>query len=337
MRRWGARLTAAVIAALIFNVAACDRRRDERVTIVLPSSTLAFTVVFVADDLGLFRQEGLDVRLQTATGVSAVNAVIGGAADFTIGSGTTFLRAVAQGQKLLAVANLIDRPLVEIVLRRDLTPASGLPHDLPLAARGQVLAGRTVAVQGIGSITHAWVRYVAAAAGLDVEKDVRITSMEPSTMTAALDAGVIDAFSTSPPFTTESVLTNHAVLLASGLTDAPELLPFAYALLYAEVDTCARRPDTCRRVTKVLAAAVRTIRDDPATVVDRVLKKRFPNLRADLLRASWDRVRVAHVADVRVTAEALEHSQVVSLRSKLLKPADAITDYGAYYTDAFVR
>ena len=110
--------------------------------------------------------------------------MISGSADFTIGTGPVFLRAAAAGQRLFAIANLIDRPLVELVLRKDVADAAGITDQTPLAERAKALKGKTIAIQGVGSIVHAWERLVVHRGGLDIEKDVRIAPMDPPGMLA---------------------------------------------------------------------------------------------------------------------------------------------------------
>ena len=101
----------------------------------LPAATLTFSAPFIAEDAGFYKKEGLKVSHRTVVGVGSVNAVIAGSADFSISTGPVFLRAAAQGQRLLALANLIDRPLVELVLRKDVAAAAGITGTMPFAER----------------------------------------------------------------------------------------------------------------------------------------------------------------------------------------------------------
>src|SRR5205085_8307083 len=137
----------------------------------LPTPTHSFSSAFNADDAGFYKKESLKLSHRTIVGVGAPNAVIAGSADFTIGTGPVFLRAAAKGQRMLAIANLVDRPLVELVLRKDVADAAGITPTMPLAERAKALAGKTIGIQGVGSIIHAWERLVASRAGLDVEQD----------------------------------------------------------------------------------------------------------------------------------------------------------------------
>ena len=178
--------------------------------------------------------------------------MIAGSADFTIGTGPVFLRAAAAGQRLFAIANLIDRPLVELVLRKDVADAAGITEKTPLADRAKVLKGKTIAIQGVGSIVHAWERLVVNRGGLDIEKDVRIAPMDPPGMLAAMETKSIDGFATSLPFTTEAVVKGKAIMLASGARDAPDLLPFAYGLVYTRPDMCTKQREKCVRIANAL-------------------------------------------------------------------------------------
>ena len=94
----------------------------------LPAATLTFSAAFIAEDAGFYKKEGLKVTHRNIVGVGSVNAVIAGSADFTMGTGPVFLRAAAQGQRLLAIANLVDRPLVELVCARTSPTPPGSPR-----------------------------------------------------------------------------------------------------------------------------------------------------------------------------------------------------------------
>src|SRR5437660_12269681 len=93
--------------------------QDIDIVLALPAATLTFSAPFIAEDAGFYKKEGLKVSTRTIVGVGSVNAVIAGSADFTVGTGPVFLRAAAQGQRLYAIANLLDRSLVELGLRKD--------------------------------------------------------------------------------------------------------------------------------------------------------------------------------------------------------------------------
>jgi NitT/TauT family transport system substrate-binding protein len=313
-----------------------DRGKDIDVIVALPAQTLTFAAAFIAEDAGLYKQEGLKVSHRLLVGVAAANAVIAGSADFTIGTGPVFLRAAAKGQRMLAIANLIDRPLVELVLRKDVADAARITPAMPLAERAKVLAGKTIGIQGVGSIIHAWERLVASRAGLDVEKDVRIAPMDPPAMLPALDNKAIDGYATSLPFTTQAVVKGSAVMLASATVDAPDLLPFAYGLIYTRPETCAQNRDKCTRLVRALAAANKLILEKPDTALG-LMRKRFGKMDPAVLSAAWRVVAQAHARDIAVPVAGLDHSQRVSIEAKLLDPKDALASFDGLYSGDYLH
>ena len=334
MFKHGHRAAIIAIAVGLFPTAGDTQEID--ILLALPATTLTFSASFIAEDAGFYKKEGLKVSTRTLVGVGSPNAVIAGSADFTIGTGPVFLRAAAAGQRLFAIANLIERPLVELVLRQDVADLAGITEKTPLADRARALKGKTIAIQGVGSIVHAWERFVASRGGLDVEKDVRIAPMDPPGMLAAMETKSIDGFATSLPFTAEAVVKGKAIMLASGARDAPDLIPFAYGLVYTRPDMCAKQREKCVRMVRALAAANRLILEKPDEALE-ILKKRFDKMDQQVLAAAWQTVAQAHAKDLRVTLPGLEHSQQVSLEAKLLEPKDALKNFDGLYTDEFVR
>src|SRR5262249_12031931 len=155
MSAWRNRAVAAAVGAAAALGPPIAAGHEIHILMALPGATLTFSAPFIAEDAGFYKKEGLKVSHRTIVGVGAVNAVIAGSADFTIGTGPVFLRAAAQGQRLLAIANLIDKPLVELVLRKDVAQAAGINDKMTLADRAKLLTGKTIAIQGVGSIIHA--------------------------------------------------------------------------------------------------------------------------------------------------------------------------------------
>jgi NitT/TauT family transport system substrate-binding protein len=306
------------------------------VVVALPTATLTFSAAFLAQDGGFFKEERLNASLPVLVGVASVNAVINGSADFTIGTGPVFLRAAAHGQRLLAIANLSDRPNIELVLRKDVAEALKFDDRMSLSERGRLLKGKTIAIQGVGSIVHAWERLVAARGGLDPETDVRIAPMEPPSMLAALETKAVDGYVTSLPYTTEAVLRGSAVMFASAAQGAaPDILPFAAGLVIAKPETCRADRDKCLHVVRALARSVQLIRDRPDEAL-RLLRVRFKEMNAALLETAWPIVAQAYTKDLRVAVRGLENSEKVNIEAKLLDPKDKVSSYDGLFTDEFL-
>jgi NitT/TauT family transport system substrate-binding protein len=336
MLRWGMAALAAICA-----IGLCPTQggaqQDTELVFAIPALTLTFAAHYVAEDGGFFKKEGLKVTTRNLVGVGSTNAVLAGSADFGIGTGAVLMRAAAQGQRTKSIANLADRPLVELVLRKDVAEAAGITDKTSRIDRAKALKGKTIAIQGVGSIVHAWQRYIANMGGLDIENDVRIAPMDPQAMLPALESKAIDGFATSLPFTTQAVVKGSAIMLASGLFDAPELIPFAYDLVYTRPDYCDKKRDVCAHVARAYAGAARMIQEQPDAVLETILKPRFAKLEPQLLAEAWKLVRQAHPKDIRVTQQQLANSQKVSLDAKLLDPKEALNSYDGLFTDEFLK
>ena len=323
-------------AVSVAGFAGCDKwAKDAEILIVLPSATFVATSVFVAEELGLFEREGVAVTVRTLSGAAAIAAVISGDADFTVGSGPTLLRTSGGDQSVLAIANLIDRPMVELVLRKDVAERLHVSATQSLSERGRKLKGLTIAVHGIGTMVHAWVEYVVRAGGLAVGSDVQLIPMEPGAMGAALSRRLVDGYATSPPFSTLAETAGDVVMLASGSHDAPDLVPFPYGLVLTRRDTCERIPNECTQLVRALAAASRTIRQDSSDIVRSVLRHRFPGVDEALLARAWSGVRDSFTLDLQVTDTHLRNAESLMLSGDVVKTNGV--SHERLYTSRFVR
>ncbi len=339
MGSWKHLISVAAIAVGVALAPLAARADDKPIDVIiaLPAPTLTFSAPFLAEDAGLYKKEGLNVSHRMLVGVEAVNAVIAGSADFTDSTGPVFLRANAKGQPLVAIANLIDKPLVEMVLRTDVYDALHVTDGMSLKERGALLKGKTIAIQGVGSIIHAWERFVAVRGGLDPENDVRIAPMDPPAMLGALQTKAVDGFATSLPYTTEPVVNGMAKMFASAPQGiAPDMIPFPYGIIMTRPQTCKDNAEKCRRVAHALAAANKMIHDQPDQALE-ILSKRFKQMDPNVLKAAWKTVAAAHATDLRVTQKILETGDRMNVEAKLLKPEDQVKSYDGLFTDQYLK
>ncbi|HUB97311.1 MAG TPA: ABC transporter substrate-binding protein [Stellaceae bacterium] len=306
------------------------------VTLANPSVSLSFAVSYLAQDLGLFRKNGLDVKLVEINGVGALNAVISGSAEFSQSSGPSFTRAAAKGQRLLAIAELADRPSSVVILRKSLAEQAGFDPAAPLSVRARLLEGRTIAVDAVNSINHAYVRVLAARGGFDPEA-IKLAIMPSPSAAAAFETKAIDGFASGPPWPEKPVLAGEAVVVASGPNgDPPDALPFASLVLVTRPETCAKTPDYCIAMGKSFAEAssfLHTHREESLAL----LGKRLPGFDPTLLASLYGEM-LKYAPDPPVpTLKALENDEIFSVDAGLLAPDDRLKDYDGLFTDRYVR
>ena len=59
----------------------------EQATLALPAIASIFTSLYVAQDAGIYKEVGLEVKEQVIQGIGSANAVIAGSIDFSSSSG----------------------------------------------------------------------------------------------------------------------------------------------------------------------------------------------------------------------------------------------------------
>ncbi len=105
------------------------RAAEDHALLALPAEVMQFLGIYAAADQGFWAREGLDVKTQFIAGVGSFNAVVAGSAEFSASSGVALTRAAAHGQRMLAIANMIDKPVWSIVIAKDIAAAAGIGAD----------------------------------------------------------------------------------------------------------------------------------------------------------------------------------------------------------------
>jgi len=306
----------------------------EEGTMAVPVVSLSFSLGYLADDMNLWEKHGVRIKTVQISGIGALNSVISGSTDFTQSSGSAVSRAAARGQRLVGIVGTINLPSVQVVLRKDLAP--GFDPKAPLEKRVLALRGRTIAVDAINSVIHAYVRYVARRAGFDPE-EIRLAVLQPPNMLAALQTRQIDGFAMAPPWVHKPLLDGEAVMIASGPDGDPaELAPFANTLVATKPETCVKRRALCEGVGKTFreAASVLFDRKDEALAL---LKKRFPTFDDRQLAAAFEDVRKITPRDLRLTAQGFENAERFNVEAGLLKPEEKLKSYDDLFTDEFLK
>jgi ABC-type nitrate/sulfonate/bicarbonate transport system substrate-binding protein len=328
---------AAALAAAV-GAAPMARADDALTPVVLanPAESLSFSAAYLAEDLGIFKQNGLVVKMILIPGVGAFNAVVSGSAEFAQPSAITLTRAAAKGQRLLAISETTNRPIIQVALRKDIADAGGFDPKAPFEKRAALLRGHTIAADATGSLIHGYVLLMAKRAGLD-PSSVQIAFMQPPNMLAAFQTKQIDGYAMSPPWPLVPVLKGDAVMLASGPDGEPaDLEPFANNVVVAKPETCQQRRALCEGMGKSFVQAEAYIRDHPDEALA-LLKKRFAALDDKVLAGAFETIRKISPSPPAVDAKGLENAELFNVDAGLMKPEDKLASYDGLYTDAYVK
>jgi len=223
-----------------------------------PPSLDTFTP-YVALELGLFRKYGLDVEiLEFRGGTTHMKALLSGEVDVAgeLGATDTIL-AASKGAK--ARFWLVPQPVTpyHFVARRE------------AATTLQGLAGRTVAVSGIGAISYHIPRIVLDRSGVNPDAPKYIAVGSPSDRFKALLAGKVDA--TVVTNTEAAKLGNYPEIVS--LVQVPKVLPeVPYNFCVARTEYIEKNPETMAKLTRAMIEASRWMAANKAGTVELAAK-----------------------------------------------------------------
>jgi len=206
----------------------------------------------LAESLGYFKDEGLDVELlNEAAGVDAENQLLAGAVQGVVGFYDHCVDLQAKGKFVESVVQFSHAPgEVELVSTKH--------PDIKSFAD---LKGKTLGVTGLGSSTNFLTLFMANKAGLKAGDVVTIPVGAGGTFIAAMQQDRIQAGMTTEPTISRMIKTGEAAVLVDLRT--PELTrtalggPYPAASLYMETNWVnAHKED----VQKLASAFVKTLR-----------------------------------------------------------------------------
>ena len=199
--------------------------------------------LYYAQDLGMFKRAGLDVTVQTANyGTQVAAAVAGGAIE--IGQSNIMSLCVAYERglpfSLIAAAGLYSsaKPTSMMIVAKD------APYK-----NAKDLSGKTIAVNGLKSITQVSVLAWADATGGD-STQLKFAEMPFSEMEAALTSGRVDAALLADPDATNALALGHSRPFAKAFDAIGK--QFLIGGWFAKNDWIAANVDTVKKFAAVM-------------------------------------------------------------------------------------
>jgi NitT/TauT family transport system substrate-binding protein len=212
---------------------------------------LYYLPLTVAEQLGYFKAEGLDVSIvDFAGGAQALRALVGGSADVVSGAFEHTVNMQAKGQRLRAFVLQGRAPQVVLGVNPKTLPGYRVPADLK---------GKKIGVTAPGSSTNVMVNYFLARAGLR-PSDVSIVGVGASQgAVAAMRAGQIDAISNLDPVISLLRRGNEIRIISDTriVAEADKLFggPMPAGCLYAPQAFIDKNPGTVQALANAMVRA----------------------------------------------------------------------------------
>lgn len=320
-------------ASLLAAPAAADAQST---TLALPATAVHFTPIYIAADAGLWKARGLDVKLPLIAGPGATNAVIAGSADFASTAATSVLRAAARGQPMLVIATTHAEFLAEIVISPKAAEKAGFDPKADFATRARSLKGMTLAIDAPLGLPHGLIKYIGSKVGMNADRELVLTPMQPPNMVASLKSGAIDGFIFSEPFVSTAVEDGAVVAIRNSRYDLPEINPYASNVIVTRPEYCKQSADVCAKLVAGLNEALKMMQDEPEKA-RAILRARFANLPAGVLDRSFDLIRSTSPKTAVTEVKALQNTQQFALAGGTLKPEEKRDDLSSLFTNDYVR
>jgi ABC-type nitrate/sulfonate/bicarbonate transport system substrate-binding protein len=269
----------------------------------------------MADSLGMFKDEGLDVEMVTSNGgAQAVTAMLSGNVQFASAGAPEVITSNAEGRDVKAIARLYSGLSGSLVLSKKTAENLGLDTSAPLAERlkspDKPITERLKALDGLNvafSSATSSLKSPVISSAESVGAKVNPVYMKQESMPAALSAGAIDAFQASPPVSELGVSTAGGVMWVEGPTGQfPEkYTPVSSSTLMTTGKFIGSDPDTVKKVARAITKTAQYVVDNPDKA-EADVRSRFSDVDQKIFDAAWQANKGSFIQP-RVTADQFEH------------------------------
>lgn len=242
-------------------------RADRIILIVGGAEKLIYLPVTLADRLGYFREQGLDVELHSEpSGVSAADVLLAGAAHGVVGAYDHAIDLQAKGKSVQSLVQFTIVPGEVLLVASRAAASIRSPADF---------AGHSLGVTGLGSSTSFLTHYLATLHGVK-PADIRLVPVgSGETFADAMRHGRIDAGMTTDPTASRLVASGEAKVLVDLRTpeETQKALGgiYPFSCLYVRTDWLVRHRAQAQLLANALVRALQFIGTHTAAEIARHL------------------------------------------------------------------
>ncbi|MDO4937011.1 MAG: ABC transporter substrate-binding protein [Sutterellaceae bacterium] len=209
--------------------------------------------ISIAERLGYFKDEGLDVQIIDFQGGSrSLQAVVGGSADVVSGAFEHTISMQSKGQSMKAFVLQGRAPQVVFAVNKKTMPNFKSLKDL---------RGKKIGVTAPGSSSHAIANFVLGTEGIKPNEVSFIGVGASSAAVAAIRSGQIDAFTNLDPVIAQLQKDDLLTIVADTrkIDESDKLFggPMVAGCLYAPTRYIEKNPDIIQGLTNAVVRADR--------------------------------------------------------------------------------
>jgi NitT/TauT family transport system substrate-binding protein len=331
MRMFVALLLSLCLVSPIVN-AADTKPEKTRVTIAVGGkAALYYLPLSLAEQLGYFRDEGLDVEiLDFPGGAKALQAMMGGSVDVVSGGYDHTIVMQARGQKISAFVLQGATPAISLVISKNNAATWRGPKSLK---------GMKIGVTAPGSSTNMFVKALLARGGLTLD-DVSIIGVgSGQSAVAAMQGGHLDALANIEPAISMLVRGGKVVEVIETISEQGSMDLYGAALpsgsLYAKLNFIRDNPRTVQALTNAMVRALQWLSEASDELVANTVPRHYLLGDRSLYLAALKRQRVSYTNNGRIPPAAAK-AMLDALAGFHEPVSDRKTELEQTYTNRFV-
>ena len=256
------------LASFIFLLLASPGFGQLKTRINWTAVTGAQSGMFMAQQEGLFKKNGLDVELiHIPSSSRAIQAILAGEIAFSFMDGNNTAQANLKGANLALIAGATNRMVFSLMAKPEIKKVTDL-------------RGKKIGITRVGSSTHTSALYALGQAGLKPVDYQILPLMEVPNIYTALVAGQIDAGIVSPP-TNSRARKSGFVELMNLAKEGPEYVSVAVGTTRGYLSA---NEEIARRVVRAYTEGVylfRTNKVSALKMIQKQLKVQDPDIQED--------------------------------------------------------
>ncbi|NLU76484.1 ABC transporter substrate-binding protein [Streptomyces sp. HNM0575] len=241
------------------------------------SDSVAFFPLFVAEEKGYFKDEGIKLgeRPRLGTGAKVAAALKSGSIDLGAGVLTDAFNlaesAGSGGTRVLS--SLVTEYYVDIVVGKSLKSAPG--DTASLESRTKALVGRKIGITGPGSGTEALVTYLFDRIGKNAKTDATLVNLGSAATSAlgALKSGRVDALSFFQPIGQQAEADRSGrILISPARGDVADMMGALHGVVFSTQKLLTKKKDESHGFQNAIKRAQQDVQGDPDKVREMLQK-----------------------------------------------------------------
>ncbi|MCH6159442.1 ABC transporter substrate-binding protein [Streptomyces marispadix] len=296
------------------------------------SNSVAFFPLFVAEEKGYFKDEGLKLgeRPRLGTGAKVAAALKSGSIDLGGGVLTDAFNLAKSsepgGTKVLS--SLVTEYYVDIVVGKSLKAPS---EAASVESRVKALVGKKIGITGPGSGTEALVNYLFDRIGKKAKTDATLVNLGSAATSAigALKSGRVDALSFFQPIGQQAEADGSGrILISPARGDVADMMGALHGVVFSTQKLLKKKQKETDAFQNAIKRAQQDVQGDPDKVRE-LLEKYLKDTSPKALNALVPMLRREMPQSPTVEKRPYETARRFHQESKLVDKAPSFADMKA--------